>query len=87
MIKFSIILATKNLKNSPFLNAIADWPCDEHSELIIVDSAWDHETTKLLKNIDKVERIIYIPPIREPYVKAPRFNFRRDFNRALIVLL
>ena len=83
MIKFSIILATKNLKSSPFLKAIADWPSDEHSELIIVDSAWNHETTKLLKNIDKIGQIIYIPPIREPYVKAPRFNFRRDFNRAL----
>jgi len=83
MIKFSIILATKNLMSSPFLRAIADWPRDENSELIIVDSAWNHETAKLLRDIDKVEQIIYIPPIREPYVKAPRFNFRRDFNRAL----
>ncbi len=83
MIKFSIILATKNLMSSPFLKAIADWPSDENSELIIVDSSWNQETAKLLRDIDKVEQIIYIPPIRRPYVNAPRFNFRRDFNRAL----
>jgi len=83
MIEFSIILASKNLAKSPFFKAIRDWPSDENSELIIVDSTWNSDTAKMLKNIDKVARIIYIPPIRRPYVDAPRFNFRRDFNRAL----
>ena len=83
MIKFSIILATRSLIDSPFFKAIADWPEDKNSELIIVDSSWRQETMEKLKNIKKVKQIIYIPPIREPYVNAPRFAFRRDFNRAL----
>ncbi len=83
MIEFSIILASRDLASSPFFAAIKDWPSDEHSELIVVDSGFKKETAERLKEIDKFKHIVYIPPIREPYVNDPRFCFRRDFNRAL----
>jgi len=83
MIEFSIIIASRNLAISPFFKAIKDWPEDESSELIIIDSAFSQETAKQLKEIEKVKRIIYAPPLREPYANVPRFSFRRDFNRAL----
>ena len=83
MIEFSIIIASLNLAISPFFKAISDWPEDKNSELIIIDSAFSQETAEQLKEIEKVKRIIYAPPLRKPYANIPRFSFRRDFNRAL----
>ena len=83
MIEFSIIIASRDLALSPFFSAIKDWPADKDSELIIIDSSFKPQTAERLRDVDKVKQIIYAPPIREPFVNAPRFSFRRDFNRAL----
>jgi len=83
MYKFSIILASKNLEESPFFHAIQEWPIENNIELIIIDSAYSEKIKNKLNKIKKFETLIYAPPFREPFVKAPRFSFRRDFNRAL----